>query len=176
MPTLTEILLAKLVQPVRFTTTRLTAAAAGDYAAGDVMSQNVTDTLGTCLILPNFVVNPGDTGTVTAIRARCSEDAVLVTLRLFCFNAMPLPLEIEMDDNIAFNFKTAEGQNKFVGSILLNPFVDRGTSTSTSDNPNLFEPMKCASGSTTLFVLPALETAEANETAGMTIDFDFYVI
>lgn len=176
-PTL-EALLAQLLVPTRFVgSVSLTAAAAGDYAAGDVMSNSVTDTLGVPMYIPGIARTKGGVVNIQAIRAVCSEDAVLVTMRLHFFTLAPLPGEVEMDDNIAYTVKTAAGGAKFVGSLLLSPFVDRGTAVSTSDTVySPIEPLHCDPNETGLFFVVVLETAEANETAGMDIRFDFYAL
>ncbi len=167
------------MQPIRPISVTLVAAAAGDYLAADIISNSVTDTLGVALRLPNFAVAANGVGTIVGLRAKCSEDAVLVTLRLHFYNLQPLAAEVEMEDNVAMDLaKTGAGRNKWVGSMLMNPFVDRGTAMATSDNPDLFEPFQTLGSQTNgdLFMVAVLETAEANETAGMTIDFTFYVI
>ena len=176
-PTL-EALLNQLVAPTRYVgSVSLIAAAAGDYAAGDVMSNSVTDTLGLPLYIAGLARTKGGVVNIQAIRAVCSEDAVLVTLRLHFFTLLPTPAEVEMDDNIAFTVKTVAGGLKWVGSLLLSPFVDRGTAVSTSDTVySPIEPMHCDVNDTGLWFLPVLETAEANETANMDIRFDFYAL
>ena len=171
-----EALLSRILSPVRRTCAVLHAAAAGNYTAGDVISSDVDDTEGGPTELRDFARVPGGTGTITAIRAKCSEDAVLVTLRLHFFDLPPTPAEVEMDDNIAFTIATAGGHNKYLGAITLNAFVDKGAALSGSDTVDLFESFKCREGQTSIWFVVEATTAEANETAGMSLTFDVYVI
>ena len=172
-----EALLQDLREPIRLAATvRIRCAAAGDYAALDVMSNSVTDGFGLPTFVPNLARSEGGVATIVGVRVTCNEDAVLNQLRLYFFNQAPTPAEVEMDDNIAFDIKTEAGLDKFAGSILLGAMVDRGTAGSTSDNSNLVEPLACAPGQTGLWLVLTSETAEANETANMQYRIDFYTM
>ena len=170
-----EALLAQLLTPVRYAAgVRVSCAAAGDYAALDVMSASATDTAGTATYVPNLARTAGGVVTFQTIRVKCSEDAVLTSLRLHFFNAAPLAAEVEMDDNAAFSIATAAGLAKHQGSVLLNAFVDIGVAESSSNTSGLQESFKCATGQTGLWMVVTTEVAETNETANMTLDFDFF--
>ncbi len=170
-------ILDDLRKPIRFASrVYLTAAAAGDYAAGDAISQSVTDTVGRPVFVPNLARDEGGVAVIAGVRTVCvaTSGLVVAPLRLYFFTRVPLATEVEMDDNIAFVINAvASAESIFAGTFLCNNFVDRGAS-SLSDTTNLQEPMKCGDGTKGLWMLPVFETAEANESAGMSFRWDFY--
>ena len=172
--------LADILQnPVRFATrAQVVCAAAGDYAAGDVMSNSVTDGAGVATYIGNLAREPGGVAVVQTIKAFCSEDAVLASLKLYFFRDMPAAADTEMDDNIAFDAaKTAKGRNNLLGDgILLNALADLGTAVSASSTTSILDPIRCATGSTGAWMVVTTSVAEANETANMTLDFEFYTL
>ncbi len=160
----------------RVVSTFFIAAAAGDYAAGDIMSNSVTDNQAIALRIDGVVDVAGQVAILDKVVARCSEDSVLNRLRLHFYRENPLPAEVEMDDNIAADFaKTALGFNKYIGPVPLVAFADGGTAMAFSSTPNLREQLKTA-GSTSLWIVVETLDAEVNETAGMNINFDFYFL
>ena len=170
-----EDLLRQLQSPIRLASSvRVLCAAAGDYAAGDVMTSTATADQGQAVRVPNLARVPGGVAVIRSIRAVCSEDAVANNLRLHFFTEAPLVAEVEMDDNAPFSIITAAGAEKWVGSILLNAFVDRGTLAATSDNPDLLEAFVCHESDDGLYMVVVTEQIEANESADMTIRFEFY--
>jgi len=176
MPVSMAGLIAAIQEPVHYAgTAKITCAAAGNYLAGDVLSASATDTAGRATYVPNLARTPGGIANFAAIRARCSEDAVLLAPRFHWFSAAPAAADVEMDDNAPFDLVTATGRGLHVGTFLGSSFVDRGTLGSTSDTVGLVEPVHCAPGETGLWLVLVTETAETNESAGMTIDLDFYV-
>lgn len=172
-PTLEALLLALQTPVRRVPVAPFTVAAATDYTAGDAISGIATDTFGLPQQLLGCARYKGVPATLRTVRGRCDEDAVLGSIRFHFFNQLPIPAEVEMDDNVAFDLKTTAGLYKWVGSVLLNPFVDRGTAGSTSDTPNLQEDFDCGPGQD-LWMLPVWETGETNETAGMRFSFDTF--
>ena len=170
-----EALLQQLLRPVRLASSvRVQCAAAGDYAAGDVMSSIVTDTLGRATYVPNLALDKGGLATIVTIRARCSIAAVANNLRLHFFKQAPLVAEVEMDDNAVFALTTAAGRDNHVGSILLSAFVSRGGVGATSDNTDLLQAFVCDPNDAGLWMVVVTEQIEANEAANMTYDLDFY--
>lgn len=171
--------LAALREPVRYAgSSLLTCAAATDYAAGDVLSASASNNVGAATYVDNLARSAGGVVNLSAVRALCNatNGLVVAQIRLHWFTGAPAVAEVEMDDNAVFAINTAAGAAKWVGSILLNPLVDRG-SFSTSDTPlSPIESYRCASGLTGLFYVAVLENAETNESAGMTINFDFYCL
>jgi len=160
----------------RVISTSFNAAAAGDYAAADVVSQNVTDTLGVALPLAGCVDAVGQVAILDKVVARCSEDSILARLRLHFYHQNPLASEVEMDDNIGADWaKTAGGYNKYIGPVTLAAFADLGTAMSMSTTGNLREMLKTTT-TTGFWIVVEILDAEANETAGMRLDFDLYFL
>jgi hypothetical protein len=174
-----EALLSQMLQPIRFVgQTILTCAAAGDYAAGDVLNTSATNNAGQATFVPNLARTAGGPVQLAAVRTSCNatNGLVVAQIRLHWFTAPPLVAEVEMDDNAVFSMTTAAGQAKWVGSTLLNPLVDRGA-FSQSDTPlSPIEPYRTDPTQTGLWMLAVLENAETNESAGMAVTFDFYAL
>ncbi len=159
----------------RIVTSGFTAAAAGDYAAGDIMSDSVTDTAGQPMFFAGVVSAAGQVAILDKVVAKCSEDAVLARLTLHFYWEQPTAAEVEMDDNVAADFaKTAAGRNKYVGSVPLAALADMGTAMAMSTTGSLREMLKTSPASTGLWCVVQINDAEANETANMTLSFDTY--
>ncbi len=168
-----------LANPIRFADrVQITCTAAGDYAAGDVMSNSATDGLGVATYVDNLSRTPGGVATLQTINVKCSEDAVLCSIRLFFFRDMPLAVDTEMDDNAAFDAaKTSKGRQNMLGDgISLNAFADRGTAASASTTTDIHIPLKLGDGNTGAWMVVTTDTAEANETAGMILTFEFFTL
>lgn len=149
------------------------AAAAGDYASGDVISQSASADVGVARALASVVDVAGEVAKLTGVVAKCSEDSIAATMRLHWFSANPTAAQVEMDDNVAFDIKTSAGLAIHLGYTDLPAFADGGTAESYSQVHGLKQYL--ATGATTgLWFLPVFTAAETNETAGMTFDFDFY--
>lgn len=171
-----EFGIANLAQPLRFAgSTTIIAAAAGDYAAGNVISNSSTDTTGVPNRANAMSRTTGGCAILQGIRAVCGATSGLVVapIRLYWFAYPPTPTEVEMDDRAAFAINTLPGGNKYVGSTLLNGFVDRGA-VSVSDTVGIQEALRTAPQDDGLYFVATFEGAEANESAGMPIRFDFY--
>jgi hypothetical protein len=163
-----------LAQPARrFRNVALIAAAAGNYAAADVVSQDVNDTFGLPNLVPNVVDAAGQVALLDSISATCTEDSIVFRLRLHFYNYAPLPADVEMDDNIAADWaKISAGREGYIGYADLPAFADRGTAMSHSQAPNLRQFLPTEDFDDVWFVVEALD-AEANEAAGMRFDFTF---
>ncbi len=166
-----------LVPARRMVSVGFVAAAAGDYAAADVISNNVTDTFGVALPVGTVVSTAGEVAILDAIVARCSEDSVLFRLRLHFYNTNPLPADVEMDDNIAADWaKTATGRNAYLGSVTLPAMADMGTAMAMAQADNLRKLLGTKTASSGLWFVVETLDAEANETALMRLDFDLYFL
>ncbi len=164
------------IPAARVRTIGFNAAAAGDYAALDVVSNSVTDTQGTALQVADVVNAAGQVAILDKVSARCSEDSVLWRLALDFYAAVPLPGEVEMDDNIAMDAaKTVAGTNKFIDRVPLAAMADMGTAMAASVTANLRWLLKTGA-MTSLWVNVVTLDAEANETASMKIDIDLYFL
>lgn len=118
----------------------------------------------------------GEIVKVQQVVAVCSEDSITARLRLHFYNYNPAAADVEMDDNIAADFaKNATGAAGYLGSIQLNAFVDRGTSMSVSETDLIGKLLACSTSLGSVYMVVQILDADAAETAGMTIRFDFYL-
>ncbi len=163
------------IQPARrIVSAGFNAAAAGDYAAADVVSNSVTDTLGVPLKFAGVVDVAGQVAILDKIVARCSEDSILARFALDFYTRLPLAAEVEMDDNIAADpAKTVAGYGIHICRVPMAAFADFGTAMSESTTPNLREMIKTY-GSVDLYAVVIILDAEVNETAAMRVDIDTY--
>ena len=89
---------------------------------------------------------------------------------------MPAAADVEMDDNAAFDFaKNSTGAAGYLGSITLPAFADRGTSMAVAEGDLIDKLLACSATLGSVYMVVETLDAETNETAGMTIRFDFYL-
>lgn len=139
-------------------------AAAGDYGAGDIVSDSASNGVGTAWQFPNL----GTQGTIYDAFATCSEDSVVWRLRLHLFKANPSASEL--DDNAAKAFAEADRANA-LGYIDFQAAADIGV-YSMAGGSVLYKGYETLDG--TLYGVVETLDAEANETAGMTLAFTLY--
>lgn len=142
-------------------------AAAGDYAANDVLSQSATSDAGLNWVFTNAARVAGGSGWITKVRAACSVDAVTARLRIWLFDAA-LDSATEKDDNAAFTIAAAD-QAKCLGYIDLLPLADAGAISFAQNTTERFR-FVCASGSRNLLAIVQTLDALTNESASMTLD------
>ncbi len=153
------------------------ATAAGDYTAGDVVSNSATADTGVTLQFPAVVDIAGQTAILDKIVIKCNEDSILSRFALDFYAASPLPAEVEMDDNAAFDAaKTVAGYNKYVGRVVTSAMADMGTAMSMCSTGNLREFLRTGAALKDLWVNFIFLDAEANETAGMLVNVDLYYL
>lgn len=147
-----------------------TAAAAGDYAAGDVISESATNGVGTAWSWAAAARETAGTGTITRATLTCSEDAVAAQYRLWLFNDNPSASEL--DDNAVFELALAD-RGKVIDYIDFLVPIDGGTAVSVATaRPNI--PFKTVA--TTLYGILQFLGAEANETASMTVHITLQIV
>lgn len=143
-------------------------AAAGDYAAGDVLSESATNGAGTAWRFSDIAPASGRSGTINGAMATCDEDSVTFRLRVHLFSANPS--SSELDDNAAKNFNDSDRAN-YVGYIDLPAMADvGGFAVAKADQQTM--PF-VAFGSDLWGVVETLD-AETNETAGMTLSITLH--
>lgn len=156
-------------------TVTLTAAAAGNYDAADIVAQSATNDAGVALEFLNMAPAAGRPGTIYAAKVTCSEDSVVWRLRLHLFahtSAANADWSSELDDNAAKAFDNDE-RTKYQGYIDFPAMIDLGE-FSFAQSTGLSLGYKCADGETSLFGVVETLDAETNETAGMTLEFTLY--
>ena len=146
-------------------------ASGGNYTAGDVVGNDDTASGGDPLTVENIAAQHGKVITIYGITAICSEDSVTFRPRLHFFDAVPAAADVEMDDNAAFAITTS---TNYLGAVDLPAFADEGGVATTYDHALRFF-AKVTNETRDLYVVVEALDAETNETAGMTIRFDFYV-
>lgn len=147
-------------------------AAAGNYAANDVLSDDAGAGLGQPWYVGGLSRTRGRPFWLVGVRARCSEDSVTARLRLHGFRRAP-NAATEMDDNSAFTLNDADRYDNYLGVICdLPAFSDRGdfSETKNVDIRELISPDATEDG--VWFIVQTLD-GEANETANMHLMFEF---
>lgn len=150
-----------------------TILAAGNYSAGDALSESATDNAGTAFEFAGIAPRHGFPFTLRAAQQQCSEDAVAARIRWHLFNQNPLAAEVEMDDNVAFSIKTAAGAAKYVGFIDMPALADLGTIPSAGQATQLDMMVDPANGDT-LWAVPQTLDDEANESGSMTLSLTLF--
>uniref|UniRef100_A0A6M3IPJ4 Uncharacterized protein n=1 Tax=viral metagenome TaxID=1070528 RepID=A0A6M3IPJ4_9ZZZZ len=147
-------------------TTTKALAAAGDYAAGDVLSENAST--GTDWDFDAVGMKNGGTGYIVRANAICETTALTPELTLFLFNAAPT---CETDDNKANTALLHADLANYIGKIDFPAMEDIGTgdseSVATSSTPgNLPLAFNCASADDALYGILVTRDAITGESAG----------
>lgn len=153
--------------PFRNTVT-VTLAAAGDYALGDVLSNDADAGEGDAIQFANIVPVAGMTGTIFAGTLAASVE-ILVPVRLHLFAEAP-DAATEMDDNAALSIVDADQAN-YLGFMDFETAADVG-GISFARSQGVLIPFYCAG--TTLYAIAQTLDAFTNESAGMTITFQLF--
>lgn len=146
-------------------------AAAGDYTAGDVLSDAVTDTTGHPFVFAGAARTAGGGGWIVRLMLTLSVDAAVPRTRWWFFNAAPTTTE--QDDNAAFDLTVAD-RTKLVGYIDLPALADAGH-VAVAQNISDKLAYRCAGSGTSLFSICQTLDAFTNEAAGMTATVEIQV-
>lgn len=142
-------------------------AAAGDYAAGDVLNNSAS--AGVAWQFPDIARNQAG-GIATKVLVTCSVAAMVPRLRLHVFNEAPTVVQ---NDNAAFLFD-ADDRAKYLGYIDLPALQTSGSSEVSWAEADL----QWSFGTVTQKLWFVMQTLDAftNESAGMTIDVHVEVV
>jgi hypothetical protein len=151
-------------------TVSFAAAAAGDYADNDVISDSATNGTGNDLVFAGMARGGGGSGRIVKAIQTCSVEAFVATTRLWLFHTDPTGSE--KDDNAAFSWVIAD-RDKLAGVIDFGAGEDFGT-VSASINHAVSLSYKCAAGDTNLYGILQARDAFTNESAGMTITITLF--
>lgn len=167
------------IPPLRRVTAQLAAVAAGDYAALDIISANVTDTTGRALKVNGLALTAGDVATIYKVVLRSNDASLLARVRLHFFDRALVPADAELDDNAAFTITTFDAMRAYLGYIDIPAVASRSAGTFAQAD-GIRQEFKTRgpldlNGDGALFMVIQLLDAEANEAAGMLLEFDFYV-
>ncbi len=168
-----QIAVSELVQ----VTAEKTIAAAGDYAANDVVSESAA--AGTCWTFSGMARANGMGGTIRRAKIMFSKAAgmglsLAARCRLKLYNAVPT---CNLNDNVANTGVLHADKDKYIGYLdwpALSVVNDGGSPEASlvPGQSNLPLDYKCAAGDTALYGVLTFLDAEANETASMVCTID----
>jgi hypothetical protein len=151
------------------------AAAAGNYADNDVISNDAGAGLGDPMEFRFAVGRTGGAAKLVSATLQCNEDSLLATSELFLFSQAPTTAT-EMDDNAAWGGVAAAELPYFLGSFTFAALADIGAgSFATPATLTPAAPMLIRAEATSIFGILVLRDAEINETAGMTVTVTLFV-
>lgn len=150
-----------------------TIAAAGNYTAGDIVSESASNGVGTSWAFTNFAREDGRPGTIFKADITCDEDSITASYRLHLFSANPSSAT-EKDDNAAKAFDNDDRLN-YLGAITFPAMVDEGE-FSRAQVDGLTFGYWCGNGSSTLYGVLEDLTGETAETAGMSMTITLWAI
>lgn len=141
-------------------------AAAGDYAANDVLSESAT--VGTSWKFSDVVKKNGRTGTITKAMAILETTALTPRIVLYLFKAVPTS---ELNDNVLNTALLHADLANFVGWIEFDAMetLNAGDSiaiTTPSTDGNIPLDFECASGDDSLYGIAVTRDAITGEVAG----------
>lgn len=161
--------------PYRTVQASFAAAAAGDYADNDVISQSASNGVGVAREFALAVPTAGGIGKIVggSINFIASTAiAAAVGLQLFA----QTPTATELDDNAAEGGVGAADAPYYLGEMAFSAGTDYGAGTIL--NPTTVTPaapMLIRATATSIFGRLIFRDAEANETAGMTVTVTLYL-
>lgn len=151
-------------------------AAAGDYAAEDVLSENATDTAGTAFEFKRVARSKGGAFSVTQAVALCSTTNLTPRLTLYLFSKTP---SSELDDNAANSAVAALDVDFYLGRIEFPAMSDLGGQSEAiammDTGSNLPLDGVCSPGLDSIYGIAVTEDAITGEVAGMTLTFKLFV-
>lgn len=145
-------------------------AAAGNYAALDVFSNDATADAGDPFVFAGAARVDGGGGWITRLILTCSATGLLARTRIWFFNAAPTTTE--MDDNAAFNITVAD-RSKVIGYLDLPALADVGDIAYAQNITDRLQ-FDLPSG-TSLYAIGQFIDAETNEAAAMTMTLEISV-
>lgn len=146
-------------------------AAAGDYSAGDILSDAVADGTGTAITFtfPEGVALSEEL-IVTHATLTASVDALVPRVDLDLFDANPS--SSELDDNAAASVAAAD-REEFIGTINFPALADRGAIAVAETT--CYIPFRLADGTRAIRGIARTVDAFTNESASMTITIRLFV-
>ena len=148
-------------------------AAAGDYAAEDVMSESAS--AGTVWEFPDLVSDKGGHGYITKAMAFLSTTALTPRIALYLFDEAPTSA---LNDNVANTAVLIADRLHYQGRILLPAMGDLGGESEAIATPstsgNLPLEFKCGPDSRSLFGIAVTRDAITGEAAGMSMGISLF--
>lgn len=165
----------KLLNPVKVVSASFAAAAAGDYADNDVISNSASNGTGLALEFANAVRVTGGAGKVVGGSINIVAGTnVPATIGLQLFSQTPTATEL--DDNAAEGGVGAADAPYYLGEILFAAGTDYGAGTIKPPSTlTPAAPLLVFAAATSLFGRLIFRDAETGETAGMTVIVTLYI-
>lgn len=165
---------AVMTKPSGTASDEMALAAAGDYAAEDVLSNNATT--GRAWYWPKMARRKGGGGKITKASALCSTTALALRLTIYLFRSQPTSA---LTDNAANTAVATADRYKYVGRIELPAMSDLGGNSEAIATPdtgsNLPLKFRCAQGEEGLWGIVVTEDAITGEAAGMGLKIEFEI-
>lgn len=167
----------KILNPVKSVSASFAAAAAGDYADNDVISNSASNGAGLALEFPLAVRVPGGAGMVISGTINVvASTSVAATIGLQLFSQTPTATEL--DDNAAEGGVGAADAPYYLGEMLFATGTDYGAGnikppSAVTPAAPLF--IHAEGVSQSIFGRLVFRDAEASETAGMTVIVTLYI-
>lgn len=149
-----------------------TLAAAGDYGAGDVLSQSASEGQGVAWQFPAMARVAGLGGKIVGGYITTSVGAFAAKFTLYLFNANPSASEL--DDNAALNIVAAD-RDKLVGMVNFGTDGTDVGDVSLNWMTNTQSVPYCTGAATNLWGILIAVDAETNESASMTVDIELLI-
>jgi hypothetical protein len=166
---------SKLLNPIKSVTASFVAAAAGDYADNDVISNSVANGTGVALEFANAVRVTGGAGMVVSGSINVvAATSVAATIGLQLFSQTPTATEL--DDNAAEGGVGAADSPYYLGEILFAAGTDYGAGTIKA--PSVVSPAApffIRAEATSIFGRLIFRDAEASETASMPVHVTLFI-
>ncbi len=165
----------KILNPIKAVTGSFVAAAAGDYADNDVISNSVSNGTGTAMEFANAVRVTGGAGMIVgASLSFVAAGAIAATSELELF--AQTPTATELDDNAAAGGVGAADAPYYLGSIAFAAGTDVGASTfCLPATLTPAAPRFIWAVGTSIYGRLIFRDAEAGETAAMPVSITLFI-
>lgn len=155
-------------------TSHKSLAAAGDYAAEDVLSESAT--VGSPFVFQGVVRRAGGAFRIEQAVALLSTTALAPRITLYLFNALPTSA---LNDNVANTAVLTADRERYVGRIEFPAMVDLGGNSEAyamlDTGANLPMQGLCNPKDTSIYGIAVTEDPITGEVAGMTLQFKLFV-
>lgn len=164
-----------LVESIYSVSDSFAAAAAGDYADNDVISDSASNGVGTAMEFANAVKTSGGSAKIISGSVNfVASTAIAAAVGLQLFAATPTATEL--DDNAAEGGVGAADAPNYLGEMAFTAGTDYGAGTILYPTTvTAAAPLFIRASATSIFGRLIFRDAEANETAGMTVAVTLYV-
>lgn len=154
-----------IIYPPKTISVTVAVAAAGDYAAEDVLSDSASS--GTAWTFDTVARGNGGKGYITKAQVLCETTALTPRLTLYLFNATPTS---NLNDNVANTAPSHTDIASYIGRIDFPAMEDLGGDSEAVASPstygNLPLAFECASGDDALYGVLVTRDAITGESAG----------